>query len=106
MSQGIAWVVAVLAACSLMLCAKPGAAAEAGKRVVVVWSEGTDPKNVYPNGIKGAIAEGLVKDLPDWEVVKAGLTDPEQGISDELLKRCPFRKCRLQSPGPPFPATS
>jgi trehalose utilization protein len=56
------------------------------KRCVVVWSEGTAPKNVYPNDISGAIAEGL-KELKGWEVVVANLSDPNQGLPDELLKR-------------------
>ena len=56
------------------------------KRCVVVWSEGTAPKNIYPNDICGAVAEGL-KDLKDWEVVEARITDPNQGLPDELLKR-------------------
>ena len=63
-----------------------GAEKPQAKRVVVVWSEGTAPKNVYPNDINGAIAEGL-KDLQGWEVVKASLSDPNQGLPDELLKR-------------------
>jgi len=61
--------------------------ADAGKRVVVVWSEGTAPKDVYPNDINGAVAEGLAS-LKGWEVVKAGIDDPDQGISDSLLNRC------------------
>lgn len=61
--------------------------ANAGKRVVVVWSEGTAPKDVYPNDINGAVAEGLAC-LKGWEVVKAGIDDPSQGISDALLNRC------------------
>lgn len=61
----------------------------APKRTVVVWSEGTAPKNVYPKDINGAIAEGLKASpvMKDWEVVVASLNDPDQGISDELLKR-------------------
>lgn len=62
-------------------------AAAAGKRVVVVWSEGTAPKDVYPTDINGAIAEGLRAALPDWEVVKASLDDPEQGLPAALLAR-------------------
>lgn len=54
---------------------------------VVVWSEGTAPKNVYPDDINGAIVEGLKRDLKGWEVVKAGIDDPEQGLPDELLNR-------------------
>ncbi len=56
------------------------------KRCVVVWSEGTASKNVYPNDINGAIAEGLKK-LKGWEVVTANLSDPDQGLPDDLLKR-------------------
>lgn len=57
-----------------------------GKRCVVVWSEGTAPKNVYPNDINGAIAEGLGI-LKDWEVVTANLSDQDQGLPDSLLNR-------------------
>lgn len=61
------------------------------KRKVVVWSEGTanqDPgsKEVYPHDINSAIAEGLKPlEAKGWEIVKASLNDPDQGISDELL---------------------
>ena len=65
-----------------------------GKRkVVVVWSEGTanvDPasKDVYPDDINTAIAEGLKPlQAKRWDVVKASLNDPDQGLSDELLLR-------------------
>ena len=57
-----------------------------GKKVVVVWSEGTAPKAQYPNDINGAVAEGL-KNLAGWEVVVANLSDPEQGLPDSLLNR-------------------
>ncbi len=60
--------------------------AASAKRRVVVWSEGTAPKNMYPNDINGAIAEGLQKSLTDWEITLANLKDPDQGINDELLK--------------------
>jgi len=56
------------------------------KHCVVVWSEGTAPKNVYPNDICGAIAEGL-KELKGWEVIEARISDPNQGLPDDLLKR-------------------
>jgi len=65
------------------------AAGAADKKTVVVWSEGTAPKEIYPADINTAIAEGL-KDSPklkDWEVVVANLSDAEQGISDELLNK-------------------
>jgi hypothetical protein len=66
-------------------------AAAATKRKVVVWSEGTanvDPgsKGVYPDDINTAIAEGLKPlEASGWEIVKASLNDPDQGISDALL---------------------
>lgn len=61
----------------------------APKKTVVVWSEGTAPKNVYPNDINGAIAEGLraSEALKGWEVVVANLNDPDQGLPDALLAK-------------------
>lgn len=59
----------------------------AAQKRVVVWSEGTAPKNVYPNDINGAVAEGL-KSLEGWEVIKASIDDPDQGISDVRLDGC------------------
>ena len=56
------------------------------KGCVVVWSEGTAPKDVYPNDINGAIAEGLAC-LKGWEIVTASIDDPEQGLPEELLNR-------------------
>ncbi len=64
-----------------------GKAKAQAKRCVVVWSEGTAPKNVYPKDINGAVAEGLSKDLADWEVVVANLSDPDQGLPSSLLNR-------------------
>lgn len=58
------------------------------KHRVVVWSEGTAPKKVYPHDINGAVADGL-KPLKDkgWEIVTAGISDPEQGLSEDSLKK-------------------
>jgi trehalose utilization protein len=79
----------LLCALPLLLLSAPGFAADAArKQCVVVWSEGTAGKDVYPKDINGAIAEGLIKDLPDWEVVVANLSDPDQGVPDALLNRC------------------
>jgi trehalose utilization protein len=64
----------------------PNALAAAGKRRVVVWSEGTAPKDVYPRDINGAVAEGL-KSLTGWEVVTANLSDPDQGLNDDRLNQ-------------------
>ena len=40
----------------------------APRKTVVVWSEGTAPKNVYPNDINTAIAEGFraSEQMKDW----------------------------------------
>jgi len=65
--------------------AKPALAG--GKKVVVVWSECTAPKNIYPKDINGSIAEGLAS-LPGWEVVTANIEQADQGLPDELLNRC------------------
>ncbi len=65
-----------------------GAEAGAAKPCVVCWSEGTAPKKVYPKDINGAIAEGLTKALPAWEVVAADISQPDQGLGDALLNRC------------------
>ncbi|HEY3322758.1 MAG TPA: ThuA domain-containing protein [Planctomycetota bacterium] len=65
-----------------------GAAAADGKRCVVVWSEATVDKKIFPNDINGQIADGLKISLPNWEVVCAGINDPEQGLPDDLLKKC------------------
>jgi len=59
----------------------------AAKRRVVVWSEGTAPKAVFPNDINGAVAEGLAC-LEGWEVIRASIDDPDQGLSDERLENC------------------
>lgn len=69
----------------------PHLLAASGRRKVVVWSEGTanvDPasKQVYPDDINSAIAEGLKPlESSGWQIIKASLNDPEQGLSDELL---------------------
>ncbi len=80
-------VVALGAGCQ----SKPATGADVAQKVqsrpcVVVWSEGTAPKEVYPNDINGAVAEGL-KDLKGWDVVVANLDDPDQGLPDDLLNR-------------------
>ena len=61
-----------------------GAEAAKKNRKVVVWSEGTAPKKIYPKDINTAIAEGL-KPLKGWDVVIANLDDPDQGLPDSLL---------------------
>jgi trehalose utilization protein len=59
------------------------------KRRVVVWSEGSatkDAPKIYPKDINTAVAEGL-KPLKGWDVVIASLSDPDQGVPDELLRK-------------------
>jgi trehalose utilization protein len=79
------------AAAAGLLAAPELLAADSSKRKVVVWSEGTasvdsGSKQVYPKDINTAIAEGLRPlESRGWEIVKASLNDPDQGISDELL---------------------
>ena len=63
----------------------PELIAAPAKRKVVIWSEGTAPKDVYPKDVNTAIAEGL-KSLDGWDIVTANLSDPDQGIGEDLLK--------------------
>jgi len=57
---------------------------------VTVWNEGRHEKSspevraVYPNGIHGAIAEGLRQS--GFVVRTATLDDPEHGLTEEVLK--------------------
>jgi trehalose utilization protein len=66
-------------------------AATSAKHKVVVWSEGSanvdeGSKKIYPQDINTAIADGLKPlEAQGWEIVKASLGEPDQGISDELL---------------------
>ena len=53
---------------------------------VRAWSELTEPKQVYPNGISGALAEHLGSQ-PDMEVRTASIEDPDQGVSEADLER-------------------
>ncbi|CAN5562695.1 ThuA domain-containing protein [soil metagenome] len=56
---------------------------------VLVWDENPAhaPKELYPTGIRGAVAEGLAEFDSESELVisTAHLDDPEQGVSDEAL---------------------
>jgi len=65
------------------------AAGAVEKKTVVIWSEGTAPRNIYPADINTAIAEGLRESpkMKDWDVVVANLADPEQGLPDEILNK-------------------
>jgi trehalose utilization protein len=88
MTRVFGWWLVVGTVLCLALMAGPRVNAGEAKRCVVVWSEGTAPVKVYPKDINTAIAEGLQQSLPDWEVVIAGINDPDQGLPDALLNRC------------------
>ncbi|HEV2350150.1 MAG TPA: ThuA domain-containing protein [Terriglobia bacterium] len=51
---------------------------------VLCWSEMTEPAEVYPEGISGAIAKHL-RSMPNLEVRAASINDPEQGIGKSAL---------------------
>lgn len=56
---------------------------------VLVWDENPHhaPKELYPENLRGAIADGL-RELggEELDVVVAHLDDPEQGVTDEALE--------------------
>lgn len=51
----------------------------------LVWSEFTEPKDVYPEGIHGAIAEHL-NSTGKVEAKVVQLSDPDQGVSEADLE--------------------
>ena len=62
-----------------------GASGQAKKnKKILVWSEGTAPKSVYPNDINGAVAACL-SGLRGYDVQTSGLNDPDQGVSEATL---------------------
>lgn len=73
------------AGASVLLSAGRAQAAEQ-KRRVIVWSEGTEPKNVYPDGIRAVIADSL-KPLSGWEVITRTITDPDLGVPESDLEK-------------------
>jgi trehalose utilization protein len=52
---------------------------------VLAWSERSEPVEIYPNGINGAIAEALNREKGITATV-ASLDGPGQGLSEELLQ--------------------
>ncbi len=70
------------------------------KLKVLNWSEVTEPKAVYPEGINGAVCAAL-KELGDVECRLADINMPEQGLSEVYLGAGPT--C---SPGSATPATA
>jgi trehalose utilization protein len=56
-------------------------------KIILVWSEGTAPKSVYPDDIREAVAAAL-KNLPGKYVIQtATLSDPDQGVPQEILDK-------------------
>ncbi len=53
---------------------------------VMAWSERSEPVDVYPRGINGAIQE-LLKTDRQTTVTIANLLDPEQGLSEAALAK-------------------
>jgi trehalose utilization protein len=51
----------------------------------LVWSEGTEPEDVYPNGIAATIAEHL-NETGDVTARARSLEDPQQGVTEEALE--------------------
>jgi trehalose utilization protein len=65
--------------------AQASAGRKATKRIVV-WSEGTAPKKIYPDDVNTAIAEGLKPmEAHGWTVVTANINQPDQGLPDDVL---------------------
>jgi trehalose utilization protein len=59
---------------------------------VTVWNEGIHDQHAemlerYPDGMHGAIAEGLREHLPEATVRTATLADPGQGLPDDVLEQ-------------------
>ena len=61
------------------------ALAGAGPLRVLVWSDGSAPRDVYPDGVHGAVAEGLGA-ARGIEVRVATIADPQQGLADNALR--------------------
>ena len=57
---------------------------------VLVWDENPvyTPKDIYPNGIRGAVAQGLNQLAPETvHAYSAHHDDPEHGVSEHILRQ-------------------
>lgn len=54
---------------------------------VLCWSEYTEPREVYPSGIHGAIADALNR-ADGIEARTSQISDPEQGVTEQNLAAC------------------
>src|SRR5262245_5077871 len=82
MIQRLFWLSMLIA----IVAARDAAAApkKSSKVRVLLWSEQTEPRNVYPAGISGALADYLGKQ-PGFEATTADLSQPEAGLPEEKL---------------------
>lgn len=71
-------------ACMILLTGLEAVAPVAPVRVLV-WSEDTAPKEIYPDDIRGAVAASLNL-YREIEASTATITDPEQGLSEKALR--------------------
>ncbi len=62
----------------------PAKAKTANKVRVLLWSEQTEPRELYPTGISGALAEHL-NQQKGFEAKTAQLTDAESGLPEAAL---------------------
>ena len=80
----LAGIVAALSVVSIVLSDIPPVYAKEKIRVLI-WSERTEPVEIYPNGINGAFLDFLAADR-NITAKAANLGDPDQGITDEVLR--------------------
>ena len=76
----------ILLALALLLCltAVPVLAQKSKQLRVLCWSEQTEPREIYPTGISGALADHLKKQK-GLEVKTAQISDPGLGLTEEAL---------------------
>lgn len=75
----------LLAAIVVLLVATSTTFAQKSKQVrVLCWSEQTEPREIYPTGISGALADHLNKQK-GIAAKTSQLADPDSGLSDDLL---------------------
>lgn len=90
MSRSLCWACAligtifVLALVAMSVGTVPGVEAKSKIRVMV-WSERTEPTDVYPHGINGSIADMLNREK-DITATAVNLTDAGQGLSEAALR--------------------
>ena len=72
------------AALLLSVCLLSSIAVSAQRIEVMAWSERSEPAEIYPRGINGAVEE-LLKPDRRARVTVANLLDPEQGLSEAAL---------------------